>query len=80
MYPLYYIDYCMAQVVAFQFWLASLENKDAAWINYLAFVDNAGTKTFEGLVKSANLELPYEKGAMKKIGEKLTKWMEENQL
>ncbi|MBO5048271.1 MAG: M3 family oligoendopeptidase [Clostridia bacterium] len=80
MYPLYYIDYCMAQVVAFQFWLASLENKDAAWKNYLAFVDNAGTKTFEGLVKSANLELPYEKGAMKKIGEKLTKWMEENQL
>ncbi len=80
MYPLYYIDYCMAQVVAFQFWFASLENKDAAWKNYLAFVDRAGTETFEGLVKAANLELPYEKGSMKKIGEKLTAWLEQNQL
>ncbi len=80
MHPLYYIDYCMAQVIAFQFWLASLENRDSAWKNYLAFVDRAGTETFEGLVKAANLELPYEKGAMKKIGEKLTAWLEANPL
>ncbi len=80
MHPFYYIDYCMAQTVAFQFWLASLENREAAWKNYLAFVDRAGTTTFEGLVKAANLELPYEKGTMKKIGEKLTAWMEQNQL
>ena len=70
----------MAQVVAYQFWLASLEDQKAAWQNYLAFVDRAGTETFEGLVKAANLELPYEKGAMKKIGEKLMAWIENNQL
>ena len=80
MYPLYYIDYCMAQVVAYQFWLASLEDQKSAWQNYLAFVDRAGTETFEGLVKAANLELPYEKGAMKKIGEKITAWIENNPL
>ncbi len=78
--PFYYIDYCMAQVVAFQFWFASLENKEAAWKNYLAFVDKAGTETFEGLVASANLMLPYAPGAMKKIGEKLSAWIDENQL
>ncbi len=80
MHPLYYIDYCMAQTVAFQFWFASLENKEAAWKNYLAFVDRAGTETFEGLVKAANLELPYTAGTMKKIGEKLTNWLENNQI
>ncbi len=80
MHPFYYIDYCMAQTVAFQFWLASLEDKDAAWKNYLAFVDRAGTVTFEELVKAANLELPYAKGTMKKIGEKLTAWLEANPL
>lgn len=80
MYPLYYIDYCMAQVVAFQFWFASLENQQEAWKKYLAFVDQAGTQTFEDLVKSVGLDLPYEAGAMKKIGEKLSDWMEKNQL
>ncbi len=80
MHPLYYIDYCMAQTVAFQFWFASLENKEAAWKNYLAFVDRAGTETFEGLVKAASLELPYAQGTMKKIGEKLTNWLENNQI
>ncbi len=78
--PFYYIDYCMAQTVAFQFWFASLENKEEAWKNYLALVDKAGTTTFEGLVASANLMLPYEKGAMKAIGEKLSVWIRENQL
>ncbi len=78
MYPLYYIDYCMAQVIAFQFWLASLEDQQTAWQRYLAFVDKAGTQTFEQLVKGADLDLPYEAGAMKKIGEKLSAWMEEN--
>ncbi len=80
MHPLYYIDYCMAQTVAFQFWFASLENKEAAWKNYLAFVDKAGTETFEGLVSAANLALPYAKGTMKTIGAKLTAWLEANPL
>ena len=80
MYPFYYIDYCMAQTIAFQFWFASLDDKDAAWKNYLAFVDKAGTETFEGLVKGAHLQLPYEKGAMRKIGERLTAWIENNQI
>ena len=80
MYPLYYIDYCMAQTVAFQFWFASLENREAAWENYLGFVDKAGTETFRDLVKGAGLLLPYEAGTMKKIGEKLSKWIENNQI
>ena len=80
MYPFYYIDYCMAQTIAFQFWFASLDDRASAWKNYLAFVDKAGTETFEALVKSAHLQLPYEKGAMRKIGERLTAWIENNQI
>ncbi len=78
MYPLYYIDYCMAQTVAFQFWLASLENREAAWKNYLSFVDKAGTKTFQELVREAGLRLPYEAGTMKQIGAALTGWLSEH--
>lgn len=80
MYPLYYIDYCMAQTVAFQFWFASLDNRDMAWKNYLAFVDKAGTKTFRDLVKDADLKLPYETGTMKQIGERLAAWIQNHQI
>ena len=45
----YYIDYCMAQTMAFQFWMTSLANRDEAWKKYLAFVDLGGTRTFEEL-------------------------------
>lgn len=80
MYPFYYIDYCMAQTIAFEFWLLSLENREKAWESYLSFVDKAGTETFEGLVRSAGLHLPYEQNTMKAIGEKLSKWILANQL
>ena len=38
LYPLYYIDYCMAQTVAFQFWMASQKDHQDAWKRYLTFV------------------------------------------
>ena len=78
--PLYYIDYCMAQTVAYQFWLASLENREDAWQRYLAFVDRGGTATFEELVSGAGLKLPYAPGAMAEIGEKISRWIDENPL
>lgn len=74
--PLYYIDYCMAQVIAFQFWLASLHDREDAWRRYLRFVDAGGTKTFEGLVDAAGLVLPYAPGAMAEIGGKVSQWLD----
>ena len=80
LYPLYYIDYCMAQTVAFQFFILSLKDYDKAFEKYLAFVDLAGTKTFEGLVKSADLMLPYEKDCLKETADQIAKWLEENSI
>ena len=70
----------MAQTVAYQFWLASLENREDAWQRYLAFVDRGGTATFEELVSGAGLKLPYAPGAMAEIGEKISRWIDENPL
>lgn len=80
MYPLYYIDYCMAQTIAFQFWFGSLKDHDGTWKRYLTFVDMAGTETFEGLVRKAGLRLPYEPGTMKAIGADLNAWLDEHEL
>ncbi len=78
LHPLYYIDYCMAQTVAFQLWTLSMKDRDAAWKKYLAFVDAAGTKTFYELCHSAGLKVPYEEGTIKEIGAGIRDWLAEN--
>ena len=78
--PFYYIDYCMAQVVALQFWIASQKDRADAWQRYLAFVDQGGTRTFEELVRSAGLSVPYEPGCIKEIGEAIEAWIAKNPL
>lgn len=76
LYPLYYIDYCMAQTVAFQFFAESLGHWKKAFEKYLAFVDGAGTKTFEELVLSAGLKLPYEEGVLEGVAKIITNWLD----
>ena len=78
--PFYYIDYCMAQTVAFQFWIASMSDRAEAWQRYLAFVDKGGTCTFEQLVQAADLKIPYGEGCIREIGEAISKWIDENPL
>lgn len=78
--PLYYIDYCMAQTVAFQFWNLSRENYAEAWKRYMTFVGKAGTATFAELVESAGLKVPYHAGCIKEIGESISRWLEEHEL
>ncbi len=78
--PLYYIDYCMAQTVAFQFWIASLSDRADAWARYLRFVDAGGTMTFRELVETAGLKLPYAPGCIREIGQAISAWIEANPL
>ena len=78
--PLYYIDYCMAQTVAFQFWIASMADQEDAWARYLRFADAGGTKTFEELVKTAGLKVPYAPGVIREIGEAIASWIDRNPL
>ena len=80
LYPLYYIDYCMAQTVAFQFWIASMKNRDDAWKRYLKFVDLAGTVTFEQLVQAADMRVPYDKGCIKAIADEISQWISSHPL
>lgn len=78
--PFYYIDYCMAQTVALQFWIASMENREDTWNRYLAFTDLGGSRSFEELVRSAGLEVPYEDGCIGRIGLAIEQWLSKNPL
>ena len=70
----------MAQTVAVEFFLLANKDRAAAWKKYLAFVDKAGTDTFEGIVQSASLELPYGDGAIASIAAKLSDWLKTHQI
>lgn len=79
LHPLYYIDYCMAQTVAFQLWMLSLKDRGEAWKRYLSFVDAAGTKTFVDLCRSAGLRVPYEAGVIREISAGIRDWLLANE-
>jgi M3 family oligoendopeptidase len=65
--PFYYIDYTLAQVCAFQYWVKHQENPKAAMKSYLELCRLGGSKSFTGLLESANLKNPFEQGTVKQI-------------
>ncbi len=62
--PFYYIDYCLAQVCAFQFWRRSLEDRESAWKDYLELCKAGGSKAFTELVDLAGLKNPFQGGTV----------------
>lgn len=65
--PFYYIDYTLAQVCAFQFFLKSTEDRKAAWEQYIKLCNMGGSLPFTGLLKVAGLDSPFEQGSIKKV-------------
>ncbi len=65
--PFYYIDYCLAQTIAFEFLKLSLEDYDSALKTYIAHAKRTGNYGFTDLVKLAGLKSPFEKGALTEV-------------
>ena len=65
--PFYYIDYCLAQVIAFQFLKMSNEDYDSALKTYIAHAARTGNYGITDLVKLAGLKSPFEQGALSEI-------------
>ena len=78
--PFYYIDYCLAQTVALQFWALFLKDPKDAWKRYLALVNQAGTGTFVEVVKAAGLKTPFEDGCVQEVAEISKGWCLAHQL
>ncbi len=74
--PFYYIDYCLAQTVAFGFFVKSQENFRAAVDAYLEFVKKGGTEPFEQLVEEAGITSPFKDGALSDVVIKILKFVE----
>nr|WP_300001948.1 M3 family oligoendopeptidase [Tissierella sp.] len=74
--PFYYIDYTLAQVCAFQFWIKNQEDKKQAWEDYLRLCKAGGSKSFLDLVDLAKLDNPFVDGTIKRTVGPLKEWLD----
>ena len=74
--PLYYIDYCLAQTVALEFWAMSQDDFASAWEHYMAYTRQGGTRAFTDLLAHAGMTSPFDDGCLKAICERATAWLE----
>ena len=74
--PFYYIDYTLAQVCAFHFWIKSRQDKENAWADYIRLCKEGGSKPFLELVKIANLQSPFVDGTIKEAVGPIKEWLD----
>ena len=65
--PFYYIDYCLAQTVALQFWTLIRRDRRAAFDTYMAYTSLGGSMVFTDLLKEAGLDSPFDEACLKNI-------------
>ncbi len=64
--PFYYIDYTLAQVIAFEFLERDRANHEAAWHTYLKLCKMGGQYPFLTLLEKAGLDSPFQEGVLEK--------------
>jgi M3 family oligoendopeptidase len=74
--PFYYIDYCLAQTVALEFWAMIQDDPKNAWEHYMAYTCQGGSKVFTELLKQAGLESPFDEACLRGVCEKAGKWLD----
>jgi len=78
--PFYYIDYTLAQVCAFQFWIRMQEDRESAWQDYLNLCKAGGSMSFLDLVKLANIKSPFDPKVFEEVANKINNWLNNNKL
>ena len=74
--PFYYIDYCLAQTVALQFWANIQDDLSAAWSKYMAYTKLGGSCVFTQLLEKAKLDSPCEEKCLGNVCEKAKAWLD----
>ena len=78
--PFYYIDYCLAQTVALQFWNMIQKDQKDAWKHYMAYTEQGGSVVFTELLKNAGMESPFEESCLRGICETAAKYLSDYDL
>ena len=71
--PFYYIDYTLAQVVAFQFAIENMKNHEKTWKKYIKLCKCGGKYPFQELLAKNHLRCPFQDGNIRKVIKPLEK-------
>ena len=74
--PFYYIDYCLAQTVALEFWALLQKDRGLAWEKYMAYTRQGGSRTFTDLLKNAGLDSPFDEKCLRTVCETASAWLD----
>ena len=75
--PFYYIDYTLAQVVAFQFAVENMKNHEKTWKKYIKLCKMGGKYPFLELLEKNHLRNPFVDGNVHKVIRPLAKVLKE---
>jgi len=75
--PFYYIDYTLAQICAFQFWLKARQDNKSAFKDYVKLCKAGGSKSFLELVDYAGLRSPFQKETVSEIVYEINHYLSE---
>ncbi len=74
-YPLYYIDYCLAQTCALQYKVKMDANFESAWESYLKLCKLSASDFYTEMIKEVGVKSPFEEGCILNIVENLEKYV-----
>ena len=74
--PFYYIDYCLAQTVALEFWAMIQKDMPDAWEHYMAYTKQGGGEVFTELLKNAGLKSPFDESCLPGVCADANAWLE----
>ena len=67
LYPFYYIEYALAQICAYQFFIRSRKDKAEAWDSYIKLCKLGGSLGYFDLLKAVDLKNPFDENNIKYI-------------
>ncbi|MFL8887044.1 M3 family oligoendopeptidase [Helcococcus kunzii] len=74
--PFYYLDYTIAQMNAFQFFVLDMENHEDAWNKYLELCKLGGKLGTKEIISKVGLKNPFEKETFEYVVPRLEKYLE----
>lgn len=76
LYPMYYLDYTIAQINAFQYFAWDLKDHEAAWASYLKLCSLGGRYPTVETLEKVGLKNPFEEGTMEPVVAELEKYLD----
>lgn len=77
MWPFYYMDYYLAHFAAVQLWIKQMEDSKSAWNSFLKMCEQGGSLPYQELLKSTDLESPFEVKSVQRLLDKVQLWIDQ---